>query len=267
MTSQRRAGELGLAGLQRWLFEHVTSATPRRLGRAARHVSAGGLPVAARLEVYRHAYFARLAECLADDYPAVARALGPTAFGGLCRAYVAAHPPRSASLNAFGAGFSEFCRQKSPELAFAADLARLEWAVVEAIHADATRLLDPTPLTTLDEQQWAPLRLEPSPALRLVRSAYPVYDYYRDSCSGGSPAVPAPAPSALAVCRQGDDVWRLRLAEPLAQLLERLVAGERLAAALDGVSAGPGSELSPGALQRAFGEWVACGCFAALRVE
>jgi hypothetical protein len=45
-----------------------------------------------RLDVYRHAYVARLIECLADDYPVLKVALGDDAFDALCRGYIARFP-------------------------------------------------------------------------------------------------------------------------------------------------------------------------------
>jgi len=270
VTAAARSGEVWprLATLQRWLFDRVTSSSPALLGAGVRRISPGGLPAAARLEVYRLGYFARLTECLADDYPAVAHALGPASFEALCRAYIEAEPPRGASLNFYGAGFADFCHRRGPALAFEAHLARLEWAVVEAIHADATATLDPAELAVLGEGQWARARLVPSRTLRIVAGDYPVYDYYRAFSAGERPSAPERSPSALAVCRRGDDVWRLRLSAPLAELLGRLAAGEPLGAALDAVSGiGATSELDASALQHAFGEWVACGCFSALELK
>jgi hypothetical protein len=270
MTAAVREGEARprLATLQRWLFERVTSASVAPLGAAGRRIRPGGLCAAARLEVYRHGYFARLIECLTDDYPAVAHALGAASFEALCRAYIEAHPPRSASLNFYGASFADFCQRRSVALELAANIARLEWAVVSAIHADATRTLDPAELGTLDECDWARARLVPSASLTIVTGDYPVYDYYQAFSMGERPGLPEREPSALAVCRRDDDVWRLRLSAPLANLLGRLAAGERLAAALDAVS-GPDAagDLGAGTLQHAFGEWVACGCFAALALD
>ena len=264
MTVSTRPGRNAprLGPLQRWFFDCVTSPSPPLPGAGARRIVPGGLPPAQRIEVYRHGYFARLAECLADDYPAVAASLGSASFDALCRAYIEAHPPPSASLNCYGAGFAELCRQRGPALAFQADLARLEWAVVEAIHADATRSLDAEALGALDEAAWSRARLVPSPTLRILFLDHSVYDYHQAFSRGERPAAPERAPSALAVCRRGADVWRLRLTAPVADLLARLAAGEPLASALEVVS-GVG-ELGVGALERAFGEWVACGCFATL---
>src|SRR5262245_47876008 len=58
--------------------------------------------------VYRHAYTARLVDVLGNDYPHVKRYAGDEAFEGLARAFIAAHPSRSANVRWFGAGFPEF---------------------------------------------------------------------------------------------------------------------------------------------------------------
>jgi hypothetical protein len=262
------AGALGLGESQRWLFSHVTRRRPLLLGADVALITAGGLPALARLEIYRHGYFARLVECLADDYPALAYALGPAAFDELCNDYIEAHPPLTPSLNFFGAELSSFCARRSEALGFEVELARLEWAVVEAIHADATTMLDPSAFGALGEEQWARARLVPSPALRLLRGSYPVHGYYRAFLEGESPSRPVPQPSAIAVCRRDDDVWRLALEPPLAELLEGLMGGERLAAALERVTGDAAAGvLGAGAVERAFGDWVQCGFFAALAID
>ena len=58
------------------------------------------------------AYFARLVECLADDYPCVQYALGEDRFEEIARRYIEAHPSSSPSLNWFGRGFEQFAREQ-----------------------------------------------------------------------------------------------------------------------------------------------------------
>jgi hypothetical protein len=290
--------------LQSWLFEQVTREAPEAASSsgarelAQRVVSGGGLSAAARVEVYRHGYFARLVECLVDDYPALAHALGAQRFEDMCRDFIVLHPPASASLNDYGAPFAAYCGQLPQSWsAFARDLAQLEWAVVEAIHAEEGERLDVEALGRLSAEQWSTARLVPSPALRLLFSAYPAEEYYRafkagsaaefaTERSGGELGLPAPAACAVVVCRRGEDVWRLRLSVPLGRLLERLITGVPLLEALERFGTGARAAdhaaandaaadhaaadhaaIAPEDLQLAFRDWVSCGLFAGVALD
>jgi hypothetical protein len=257
-----------VGALQRWFFERVTRAGEAADGSDERLVAGGGLPPRARIDIYRNAYVARLLECLADDYPAVAHALGAPAFEATCRDFVAHRPPSSASLNYYGAPFADFCndRRDLSDAAFVAELARLEWALVEAIHADAEMNLDPDALAGVTEDEWPRLRLVPSPALRLLRCEFPVHRYYQAFVEDEAPGVPEREPCGVAVCRRGDDVWRFGL-EPLwLDLLESLCDGAPLARALASFAA-TASERDASVLQKTLAEWVAAGFFAGIALE
>lgn len=268
MSAADRAAavELRLEAAQRWLFQRVT----RPLGASASEpaddavwVAGGTLPSSERIAVYQRAYFSRLVECLRDDYPALAHALGADDFEALCLEFIETHPPASASLNYYGAPFADFCATwPAPRAAFASELARLEWAVVECIHADAERSLDPGELGALSEREWSLVRLCPSPAARLLATSYPVHRYYQAFLEGREPEPPRFEACSIAVCRRGDRVWRLGVDPRWAGLLRRLMSGEPLASALAGVPA----EASPGSnaaaeLEGALAEWVRCGLF------
>jgi Putative DNA-binding domain len=263
-------GRPGLAALQSWLFDRVSApvsaASARKDGaRDAERIVAGSLGASGRLEIYRHAYFARLVECLTDDYPGVAHALG-AAFEPLCVDFITHHPPPSSSLNFYGAPFARYCARRPEHWApFASDLARLEWAVVEVIHADARATLDPGQLARLTADDWTRVRLLPSRALRLVSTAYPLHAYYQAILDGEQPEPPEPTGSVIAVCRRGDDIWRSPLNRPLGLLLERLLLGQPLLEALEGKSRSLQPErVSPAEMQRAFSDWVASGYFAGI---
>lgn len=279
--------------LQSWLFEQITEVAgpgSARWGSGAdreaelrQQVVSGNLSASARVEVYRHGYFARLVECLEDDYPALAQALGAERFEALARDFILLHPPASASLNDYGAPFAAYCGRR-PEgwNASAEELARLEWAVVEAIHAEEGARLDVAALARLSPEQWSAARLVPSPALRLLHCAYPVADYYQAFKDGSAPAHGAeagggalehlaPRASAVAVCRRGEDVWRIRLSPALGELLGSLIAGAPLLDALErfgsggtAASATDGAAVAPEELQRAFQDWVSCGLFSGI---
>jgi hypothetical protein len=127
-----------------------------------------------RLELYRRSYHARLIDCLRDDYPAVEHALGEEVFEEVCRRYIAAFPSTGPNLNHFGRRMSEFLRTAEsaplPSRAFAADLASLEWAMVEVIHAPAERSLTSDDLRDVPPGAWGDLRLRATPAFRLCAS-------------------------------------------------------------------------------------------------
>jgi hypothetical protein len=258
----------GVAALQRSFFERVTRAGDAADDGGEGLVVGGELAAHARLEIYRNAYVARLVECLADDYPAVAHALGGAAFEATCRAFIACTPPASSSLNFYGAPFADFCGASihRPDAGFLADLARLEWALVEVIHADAEATLDPKQLAGVGADEWPRLRLVASPALRLVRCSYPVHRYYQAFVEKDAPRALEPAPCGVAVCRQADDVWRFGLEPTWVELLAQLCAGVPLGSALAAFEAGA-SEEDLAALQRTLCEWVAAGFFAGAAID
>lgn len=118
-------------------IEEAADAGQPCLGSTSVRELIAGDSVLERLGVYHHAYFARIEECLADDFPAVRKAVGEAVFSRLCREYITRCPSASPSLNFTGAGFPGFLRE-SPDLQdprFFSELAALEWALVEVIHA------------------------------------------------------------------------------------------------------------------------------------
>jgi hypothetical protein len=140
-----------------------------------------GLAPAARLAVYANAYFARIHDCLRGDFPALARALGPAAFHDLVKTYLMMHPPDRPSLRHAGRhlaghlGTEPFAGIFARRCAYAADLARLEWAMVGAFDAPDAPVLARETLGTLAPAAWSDLRFETAPSLALLDCAWPVH--------------------------------------------------------------------------------------------
>ncbi len=89
-----------------------------------------------RLELYNRQYWYRLLDALADDFPALRAVLGAPRFESLSIAYLKDHPSRSFSLRNLGSSLVQWMAEH-PELTgrrhrLALDIARLEWAFVEA---------------------------------------------------------------------------------------------------------------------------------------
>ncbi len=188
-----------------------------------------------RMGIYQYAYHARLVGCLEDDYPVVADALGASRFELLARKYIEAHPSDRPNLNPFGRHFPEFVATQKAWLddwAFIRDLARLEWALVEVLHAAPHEGLSMASLEALPQVEWPEIRLPPSPTLRFLELDYPVNAYFQANRRGESVAIPAPSPSATAVYRVGYRLWRMDLSPAMAEVLGALVRGATLGEAL-----------------------------------
>ncbi len=262
-----------LRAQQRWFVSAImtpeSEAAPAGADDAARILTEGPhLSALERLEVYRRGYHARLIECLADDYPALRAALGDDAFDGVCRAYVDRHPSMGPNLNSFGRAMAEFCEREMLALAhpaFAADLARLEWAIVEVIHARSADPLLPEGLLSVPVERWADARLVPTPAFRLLQFRYPINAYFQSFRDGATPDVPALADSMALVYRSGPTVWRMSLTVPMFELLSAIAAGgtlgesvERAAAVFTDVA----EDVAAARMMVWFRDWVASGLFA-----
>ena len=243
---------------------------------AARFLTRGPkLDAADRLAIYRHGYRARLVECLADDYPALQFALGEEPFEALCHEYIERHPSSSPSLNFFGRHMARFCREGASRglLAardFAADLAALEWALVEVLHARAADALSPEALGAIPVERWPSARLPPSDTARVLRFDYPVSAFFQRFKMGEHPTVPARARSATAVYRTDVTLWRMDLTPAMATLLESLFRGATLGDALGQLEGGL-DEREAAEAERSvmlwFQEWVKGGLFARVELD
>lgn len=281
-----RAAPIGapLSGLQQWFAAVIMhpDGTAAGIGAAAKAASLGGikpgdierivtagphLSARERMGIYHYAYHARIIDCLADDYPTLKHALGDAIFERLCRAYLVAYPSRSPNLNFYGANFSRFCLESAgrfPLRRFAADLATLEWSLVEIIHAQAAPTLALAELQKLPAERWADLRFEQSKTAKLLQFSYPVNQYLQRYRDGKRLQRPKAAWSATVVYRQGPSLWRMDLTRTMAHILDRLFAGKSLGEALATMP----KARDPGKLSRSlmvwFREWVEGGVFARL---
>lgn len=268
-----------LRDVQVWTVGAITGADADADEEAVkRFVTAGPrLTAADRFDIYRSGYHARLVECLLDDYPVLAAMLDRDdegQFTALCRAYVDRHPSASPNLNTFGRHMASFCREARLEGfpgfqalgRFASDLAALEWALVEVLHAETAPPLDIAALQSMPPEAWAGARFVRSDALRLLRFEYPVNAVFiANRIEEIVPDVPAPSPNAVAVYRKDMQLWRMDLTPAMVGVLEPLVAGKSLGEALEAVEAectDPEVLAQTGAnLMVWFREWVDAGFF------
>lgn len=219
--------------------------------------------VEGRLGVYRGGYPLRIAEALADAFPAIAALLGEADFAALARRYAGAVGLTSYNLNDAGAALPAFLRgdPAAARRPYLPDLAALEWNVAAAFHAYDLPPLDPRTLGwTADD--WANAVLEFQPSLRLLTSRWPLLELWprRD----GEPAdIAARSPARhFLVRRVGLVVHCEAIATGEAAVLRRLRAGRTLADALQSIAT-HGTE--SGDVGEWFGRWVGSGMVVAAR--
>lgn len=166
----------------------------------ALHVAAPTRQVAGtRLDVYRHAYYFRLEEALAQDFSAVLATLGDREFGRQAASFLSREPSTHPSVRWLGERFPAWLRNAHGEPL--GDLARLEWAVLNASDAEDAASLDPIELQALAPQSWSDLRLALHPSLTLLEVCANVREIWL-ALRRSTPAPElAPVPERLAVWR------------------------------------------------------------------
>ena len=195
----------------------------------------GVLPVA-RLAIYRHHVFTSLTAALAATYPVIRRLVGEGFFGYAAHDFVRGHPPTGPCLFEYGEAFARFLATFPPcrELPYLPDVARLEWALNEALHADDLAPLDRAPLRRLDPAHVETLTFQFDPSVTLLTSPWPIDLIWRANQPDADPEATVDLTHGgvrLEVRRLGDDVAFRRL-EPAAYVFRRaLFEGDTLDAA------------------------------------
>jgi hypothetical protein len=127
-----------------------------------------------RLEIYNRQYWFRLISAVSEDFPTLSALLGQHRFDSLILTYLNENPSTSWTLRDLGAKLPSFL-EAHPEFTgrrqrLAVDVARLEWAYVDAF--DRTHR---TPLATEEAQRIGPeSKLSLQPHLQLLELSYPV---------------------------------------------------------------------------------------------
>jgi hypothetical protein len=155
-----------------------------RDGRPMKKVAAGfikpndRLTSFARLEIYNRQYWFRIKDCFYDDYPGLRAILGERRFERLACAYLARHPSQSFTLRNLGRRLVKFLEAEprwiAPLQRPALDMARLEWAHIEAFDNEAR---PPLEMDSLLDAAPAQICLQLQPHLTLLRLGYELDEF------------------------------------------------------------------------------------------
>jgi hypothetical protein len=156
-----------------------------------------------RFKVYRNNYLITLRNALRSTFTAVERLVGEEFFAALACAFAERHPPRSPIMARYGDAFPAFLETFAPlaEFPYLADVARLEYARVQAYHAaDAIGFgLDSEAAITAALEH--PARLHPSASI--IASAYPAHSIWQAQVNEDDQVQPDWQPETVLVWRHG----------------------------------------------------------------
>jgi hypothetical protein len=277
LKQQAKTGGVPLDRLQRWMQavivspgspEAAVNSPMAKREIAAEDLAAVVLPsptlsAVERVGVYQGMYLLRIQEALEVDYPAVRHFLAAEGFTALIARYVQEYPSRSYTLNRLGDHLPDYIRsaQGIRQRNFLHDLARLELAVTQVFDAEQSPTLSATAIAAVPDAAWETARLRPIDAFRLLSFRYPV-NGYRQAVREGSPHPrPRRQDTWVAIYRRDYVVRCLDLTRPAHELLQALVAGKALGAAVMETARRFRGRNLQDLLFRWFRDWISEGIF------
>lgn len=207
-----------------------------------------------RLQLYNRQYWFRLLDCFSEDYPGLRAVLGDRRFNRLAERYLAECPSTSFTMRNLGRSLVGFIEQHpelvAPKVRLANDMARLEWAHIEAFDNAAKPFLTAADLVAANPCR---LRLRLQPYLTLLHLNHSLENFLvavrrrqktRDQTSNATknphllsparlPAVVQLKSVHLAVHRHQNSVFYKRLKPEQFFLLNALQSGLSLEMAIE----------------------------------
>lgn len=152
-------------------------------------VDAGAADPRRRFAVHRNNMVAGLVKALVTRFPATVKIVGAEFFDAMARAFVLAHPPRSPQLARYGDGFPDFIDAFAParEVAYVADVARIEAARTRAYHAADAAPVGADSFAALASEVLGGIRVQLHPSVEIIRSPHPIVTIW--AMNSGGPAL------------------------------------------------------------------------------
>jgi hypothetical protein len=235
-----------------------------------------------RLGIYSRAYYARLLECMQEEFPILRQTLGHETFDEFAFSYLQDCPSRSYTLGRLGEGFSRFLRENRPPaeedranevdwVDFLIELADMERAIGEVFDGPGSENgpeLEATQLLSVAPEYWADARVTVTPSLRLLRLQFPLNDFFTAAREGSDPPIPSPRETWLALTRRQYVVRRHELSRPQYELLMALAEGQTVGEAIGRAIEHAALDMESFAvmLREWFQTWAAAGFFTAIEL-
>jgi hypothetical protein len=188
-----------------------------------------------QLEIYRGQFWMRHLDAMYEDFETLAKTIGWDDFEDLCAAYFAAHPPNHFSLRELGKHFPQFLAEapSTKDDRRILDIARTEWAFVEAFDGPDAPPLDPSGLATATEDAWPRARITFHPSMQRVALEYPAHDYREQVRTGGEATPPEARHVNVIVYRGPETLHYAEVEDDAFALIDELAGGTPLGEACE----------------------------------
>ncbi len=208
------------------------------VGRPEGLVDGQGRAAGRRFDVYRNNVAVSLSETLEAAFPVIAKLVGVNNFKALASTFLRANPPKSPLMMFYGAAMPEFLSTFGPttSVGYLPDVARLEIALRQSYHAADIAALEPLQLQELSTDELMASGTTLAPAVRLVRSTWPIHAIWRFNTEEGAPK-PSMAAEDIIVLRQEFDPAPHLLPTGGGAFVAALFSGESVASAFETATA------------------------------
>ena len=209
-----------------------------------------------RLEVYANAYYARLLECLRDEYPALTTLLGEDTFNAFGFEYLQQHPSQSYTLADLGHAFPAFLAENRAAATGGESESQnteskdeswvdlmIDLAVVERTYSkvfsgpgiEKSETLRADAVAAIPPEQVGSIRLVVAPCVRLVRLNTMAHEFAIAVRKGTASMdqLPDAVPTCLVITRLNYVVRTIKVEHEEFQLLEHLIKGVTLEEAIE----------------------------------
>lgn len=231
---------------------------------------------AAGMAVYRGNYRSALMGALAETYERTALYLGEGAFQQACINHAIKHPPSGWTIDEAGAGFDATCGELFAQNPEVAELAWLEWAMLELATAPDTQPLTPEAFSAaaaeFGDQDWGDLRLafQPRAVARLIGHNLTALWQALGQDGAARPDITLTGPQTCLVWREGERPTFILAEADHAEAFGAMQAGAaygEVIALLIGEEAEPSPDAIQNAAMRAgamLGRWLQEGVVVAI---
>lgn len=204
-----------------------------------------GAPAGKRFSVYRNNVAVSLTEALGQAFPVLSRIVGQEFFDALAGVFLRSHPPQTPLMMFYGAEMPSFLSSFPPveHLPYLADVARLELAIREGYHAEDASPIDAATLQSLSVDVLMASRISLAPAVKILRSDWPLHAIYLANTRPDAPPV-SPGAQDVLLTRQEFDPKVSLLGAGEVDFIGCLLQGKTFGAAFEAASQSQGFDLS-----------------------